>query len=396
MRHETIKTLPLPSFDCARLDRLMDDAGLDVVLATSRHNVQYLLGGYRCFFFESIEALGTSRYLPIVVYPKGRPDDALYVGSIIEKSARERNSFWTPHSVADSCGSTDAMETAVEHLKRLGRPLQRIGIEAGFLPVDARDVLAAGFAQAGIVDAHRTLERLRAIKSPEELALVRAASDGVVDAMLATFSQIHAGMTKHDIVERLRREQFARGIDFNFCQIAVGSSFDRVPSDQVLQAGEVVSLDSGANLKGYVGDLCRMGMAGSVDAELFDILAEIDLIQQAARGAVRAGIAGGELIAAGDAAVKISPHAAAIDFTVHGLGLVNHEAPRLARGRPLPYAADDAELPLEAGMVISVETSVRHPRRGFIKLEDTLAVTGDGYEAFGDHGRGWNRIATAS
>src|SRR5262252_3622736 len=101
MPHATIKPLPPPSFDCARLDRLMDDAGLDVVLATSRHNVQYLMGGYRCFFFESVEALGTSRYLPIVDYLKGRPEDALYVGSIIEKSARERNTFWTPHSRAD-------------------------------------------------------------------------------------------------------------------------------------------------------------------------------------------------------------------------------------------------------------------------------------------------------
>jgi Xaa-Pro aminopeptidase len=395
MRHESVKAVPLPRFDCARLDRLMEEAGLDVVLATSRHNVQYLLGGYRCFFFESIEALGTSRYLPIVVYPKGRPDDALYVGSIIEKVARERNSFWTPHVVADGCGSTDAMAMAVEHLKRLGRPPRRIGIEAAFLPADARDTLAAGIDGADIVDAHRTLERLRAIKTPDELALVRAASDGVVDAMVATFAAVHAGMTKHDIVARLRQEQFARGIDFNFCQIAIGPSFDRVPSDQVLQPGEVVSLDSGANLEGYVGDLCRMGVAGEADAELVDILADIDRIQQAARAAICAGVVGGELITAGDAAVKASPHASAIDFTVHGLGLVNHEAPRLATGRPLPYPADDAELPLEAGMVISVETSVRHPTRGFIKLEDTLTVTASGSAAYGDHGRGWNRIAAA-
>jgi hypothetical protein len=32
-----------------------------------------------------------------------------------------------------------------------------------------------------------------------------------------------------------------------------------------------------------------------------------------------------------------------------------------------------------------------HPRRGFIKLEDTVAVTETGWEAFGDQGRGWNR-----
>ena len=42
-------------------------------------------------------------------------------------------------------------------------------------------------------------------------------------------------------------------------------------------------------------------------------------------------------------------------------------------------------------MVVSMETTMKHPRRGFIKLEDTVAVTENGFEAFGDSGRGWNR-----
>jgi Xaa-Pro aminopeptidase len=44
-------------------------------------------------------------------------------------------------------------------------------------------------------------------------------------------------------------------------------------------------------------------------------------------------------------------------------------------------------------MVLSVETTLLHPVRGFIKLEDTLAVTETGYEAFGDEGRGWNQAS---
>ena len=58
-------------FDTARLDRLMDEAGIDVLLATSKHNVQYLLGGHRSFFFDNMDAIGISRYLPVFVYPKG-------------------------------------------------------------------------------------------------------------------------------------------------------------------------------------------------------------------------------------------------------------------------------------------------------------------------------------
>ena len=55
-------------FDTERLDRLMDDAGMDALFVTSKHNVQYLLGGHRAFFFESMDAMGLSRYLPVFVY----------------------------------------------------------------------------------------------------------------------------------------------------------------------------------------------------------------------------------------------------------------------------------------------------------------------------------------
>jgi Xaa-Pro aminopeptidase len=41
-------------------------------------------------------------------------------------------------------------------------------------------------------------------------------------------------------------------------------------------------------------------------------------------------------------------------------------------------------------MVVSIETTLKHPRRGFIKLEDTVAVTDTGHEIFGEGGRGWN------
>ncbi|MGH6788548.1 MAG: M24 family metallopeptidase, partial [Pseudolabrys sp.] len=49
-------------FDRARLDRLMDEAGIDVVVATSKHNVQYLLGGHRANFFDYMDSTGVTRY----------------------------------------------------------------------------------------------------------------------------------------------------------------------------------------------------------------------------------------------------------------------------------------------------------------------------------------------
>jgi Xaa-Pro aminopeptidase len=76
----------------------------------------------------------------------------------------------------------------------------------------------------------------------------------------------------------------------------------------------------------------------------------------------------------------------------HGMGLVTHEAPRLMHNKRMSYSGHDIERPLEPGMVISIETTMAHPKRGFIKLEDTVLVTKDGYEALGDTGRGWNKM----
>ena len=52
--------------------------------------------------------------------------------------------------------------------------------------------------------------------------------------------------------------------------------------------------------------------------------------------------------------------------------------------------------PLEESMVVSVETTLMHPSRGFIKLEDTVVTTANGHEVYADGGRGWNRGGTAA
>jgi Xaa-Pro dipeptidase len=43
-------------------------------------------------------------------------------------------------------------------------------------------------------------------------------------------------------------------------------------------------------------------------------------------------------------------------------------------------------------MVLSIETGIKHPEAGFIKLEDTVVVTETGWEAYGDWGRDWNEV----
>jgi Xaa-Pro aminopeptidase len=109
-----------------------------------------------------------------------------------------------------------------------------------------------------------------------------------------------------------------------------------------------------------------------------NLLGLIDEIQQRARRPIRAGATGGEIYAGALQLVEASAHRSYLEFVAHGMGLVSHEAPRLTSSGPVPYGAHDKARPLEADMVISIETTMAHPKRGFIKLGDTVAVTASG------------------
>lgn len=382
------------SFDSNRLDALLADAGIDVLVVTSKHNVQYLMGGYQFFFFEARDAIGISRYLPIVVYQRGKPENTAYIGwrmEAIEKDLCAR----VPVLKTISDYSADAMQGAVAHIKAIGAQPRRIGAEMSFLPADAEKTLRGGFDGVEIVDAWFPLERLRVRKTADEIAKLREASERVVASMLATFKACAPGMSKRDIVDRLRREEVNRSLSFEYCLIAAGANLNRAPSDQRLVEGDILSLDSGGHFDGYIGDLCRMGILGEPDSELEDYLNAVDEIQQAARKPIAAGARGAEIYAAAEEVLRTSPHRGYVEFLAHGMGLVAHEGPRLTNAAPIPYDSYDAERPLESGMIVSIETTMLHPRRGFIKLEDTIVATGNGYEALGDGGRGWNAMGAA-
>ncbi len=377
-------------FDAGKLDDLLEQAGVDILLVTSKHNIQYLLGGYRYSFFDQFDALGISRYLPFLIYPRGRPEHAVYIGNAQEDSEAETGRFWCPTVETTCWGTLDAVDRAIKSVRRLAGTAATIGAEFAFLPMDAGDVLRTELTGRRLVDAHLPLERLRAIKTTDELRLMRKASEGVVHAMMATFAQVRPGQTKQDLVESMRREEVERELKFDYCLLTAGTGFNRASSDQVIRRGDVISLDSGGSYGGYIGDLCRMGVVGEPDAELEDLLAGIEAIQQAARRPIEPGIPGVAIFETIEPMLQALPDRDRTHFVAHGMGIIGHEAPRLSARGPVTYPAYDADLPLQAGMVLSIETTLLHPRRGYIKMEDTVAVTSTGWEAFGDAGRGWN------
>ena len=384
-------------FDTARLDRLMDEAGIDVLVTTSKHNVQYLLGGHRAFFFESMDAMGLSRYLPVFVYAKGAPDKAGFFGHRMENFQNEVKPFWVSEIDVKNSGSVDVMEKAVDYIRKLGPKPKRLGAELAFIPADSMAVLRKAFPDSEIKDALFVLERLRALKTPEELEKLRIASDLVINSMLAVIASHGAGATKAELSEALRREETYARADIRLLpdrgwlrasialrQTSAGKKAIRCRS---IPAATITAIS--ATWRAWQWSASR-----TANWSIYWPRWKRSNRRRCSRSAP--GVLGKEIYAAADAVLHKSKLHNHTHFLAHGMGLVSHEAPRLTNSGPVPYDAYDADRPLEAGMVVSVETTLQHPRRGFIKLEDTVVVTPSGFQVYGDRARGWNRAGSAA
>src|SRR5829696_7775269 len=115
--------------------------------------------------------------------------------------------------------------------------------------------------------------------------------------MIAAIAIAQPGMRKSELADALRREEVGRDLIFEYCLATAGTSLNRAPSDQILNRGDILSLDSGGNYKGYIGDLCRMAILGEPDAELENLLGFVQEVQRRARSIIGPGATGREVFA---------------------------------------------------------------------------------------------------
>jgi Xaa-Pro aminopeptidase len=367
-------------FNAEKLSSLLEQAELDLLLATTRHNVRYLTGGYYYHFHARFTRMGTSQYLPIVGVPRGRLDNAFYIGTAGESGQIDAQGLWIDTRAEVGRGTVPAAERAAAEIARRGLEHGRIGLELPFFPADAYAMLQRALPHAALVDATAVLDELRAIKTPHELDILRSVYDRTAQAICATFAAGTPGVTTLALAEQVRREMGQRSLDFLWVFACAGPSYLRAPSQQTWQPGRVLHLDAGGEDGDYLADLCRMGCLDQPSALANDLHTACLAVQERVRRSIRPGLPCVEVLHAGERAIAEGPHAERGRFVAHGIGMVSHEQ---------PVITPQNRRPLEPGMVLSLETEYKHPEVGHVKIEDAVAVTAAGCEGLGDQGREW-------
>jgi methionyl aminopeptidase len=224
-----------------------------------------------------------------------------------------------------------------------------------------------------------------AAKSPEQLALMRAAGSVVAQALQVVRAAVAPGVTPVELDALAAAEIRAQGATPSFlgyhgypatlCVSVNDVVVHGIPDDRPLADGDVVSVDCGAVLDGWHGDAAVTVGVGAVAAP-------VDALVRACEQALAAGIAamrpGGRLgdigAAVQDAVTVAGPYGILTDYTGHGIGRAMHEPPSVPNQRTRRRGPR-----LEPGVVLAIEPMITLGRPDVVVDADGWTVrTQDG------------------
>ena len=254
---------------------------------------------------------------------------------------------------------------------------KRIGFEARQVTVIEHQTLKALLPEAEWVGVTENLALLRSIKSADEIAKIRATCALAHAAYEDLLAAIVPGMSEKEAAWLLDRRFRERG--------AKGNSFDSIvgggpraalvhgqPSERRFVTGDMILVDRGAILNGYVSDETTTVVLGKADDRLREIYGLVKEAHDRCIAAVKPGASCRELDAIAREVIVNGGYGEFFGHsTGHGVGLEVHEQPMISA---------NAEGTLEEGMIFSVEPGIYLPDWGGVRIEDLVLVTATGCE----------------
>jgi Xaa-Pro aminopeptidase len=309
--------------------------GLDLLVVTNRENLIYFTG------LTQIECMG------LLIPAEGEACavalwlDADYVR---EHSGLKTHAYFFPRETLGAA--------ICKYVRSFGYTSPRIGFERYFVDFAVYDALRATFRELDFVGAGDLFYRLRSIKEPEELGLIRRACEAVCKGMSAAMNAVRPGVSELDVLaeaEYAMLKAGSGGSPFRAQVIAGDRTLLAHPaaSPRQIREGEVVVVHLGATCEGYCAKMARTAAVGVVPKEQADVHALLLRALERAEVALRPGATSGEVDAA---AREVIEHAGLGKFYLEsvgfGVGLRQSEFyPIIGRGR--------TEI-IEAGMVIDL------------------------------------------
>ena len=350
-----------------KAQRLMASEGMDAMV---------LEGGTSMYYFTGTHWGNSERTFAVVIPARG--ELAWVTPGFEEARARELIHFSNDVRVWQE---DESPYKVIAGILRDRGATGTIGIEER-LRFFIYDGVRKELPSAQFVSATPITAGCRMIKSRAEIALMQAANDITLSAIGTTFAGLKEGMTTHEVGEKVASATRKLG-GMEDGALVIFGKYTAFPHGSVqpqkLRDGDVVLIDAGCTVEGYVSDITRTSVFGKPTQRMRDVWEIEKRAQSAALAAAQVGATCESVDAAArkvitdagygpDYKVPGLPHR-----TGHGIGLDGHEWTNFVRGNTTR---------IQPGMCFSDEPTIANYAEFGIRLEDCLYITESGPKMF--------------
>lgn len=340
----------------ARIQKALTEKGLDALLITDEKNQRYAAGfpftdGYVLVAREKAWLITDSRYIEAAEL--AAPDCVT-----VQMYDREHSAISLIKAALSEAG------------------VSKLGGEEGKLSHGDYISLEKELGME-LIAAQELLSTLRAAKSAEEIESMKKAQAISEQALEEVLHIIRPGMSEREVAAELVYRMLRHGSEGNsFDPIVVTGAKTSmphgVPGDEIIKAGDFVTMDFGCLKNGYCSDMTRTVAVGSASDEMRNVYSIVLEAQLAGIAAARSGIPGREIDGAARSVIENAGYGEYFGHGFgHSLGLDIHEAPS-ANPRGSTVMPD--------GAVVSAEPGIYLPGRFGVRIEDVMVLHPEGAE----------------
>ena len=347
-----------------RLHRLMDDEGLSAVVARSGKNFTYLAGfAYPGTLARHLEFPDSPREVLLVWPWNGEP--VMVLNSYAAPLAR-RDSWLEKIEIYDDYAESP-YERAAQALRDLGLAGETIGVEKSYVNANRWEEILGLLPEARVVDSTDLMDRVRWIKTTEEVKALEAGARLLDEAYLEVLPTVRPGDTERLVHSRIIESCLRRGA--NWAHGILNSSRNAVAyggeSDMAFQAGDIIRNDYVSYLNGYPGHQSRTVVVGQPTDEQKNTYRVTRDIYRATIDRCRPGAKASDIYHFANDSFHQAGFQGNVSLAGHGVGAWWHQQE--------PYMVPSSDRVLEKGMVVALE-----PHIGYWHLQDMVLVTDDG------------------
>lgn len=353
-----------------RLHHLMDQAHCAAVVVRSGKNVTYLSGfAYPGTLARHLDFPDSPREVLLVWPRQGEP--VLITNHYAAPLAR-RDSWLSRIEVYDDYAESPYALMA-DLLRQLGLNRDIIGFEKTYLSAARWEETRHLLPDITMLDCTEMMARVRWIKTPGEIRLLKDAADLLDEAYLEVFPTVRAGESERDVHGRLVQSCIRRGAEWvhgilnsHRNTVAYGGE-----GDTVFEPGDIIRNDYVAYVQGYPGHQSRtvvLGTPSEDQQQTYRIMRDIyrRTIEQC-----RVGIKASAIHAFAEQQFRQHGYSARISLVGHSVGPWWHQQE--------PYLVPTCHQELEAGMVLALE-----PHVNYWHLQDLIEITPEGPNLLSD------------